>query len=111
MFKTQHRKTKCMYIKKVSKTNRTKDPEQMRWPLLVSEHFSLLHLTIFYSVLPCGFIIIITTIILSVFGPCAQYQDGMSETINKQTKINKCCRCYGDGGQIHGRVWEGVQHP
>jgi len=35
---------------------------------------------------PCGFIIII---ILSVFGPCAQCQDGMSEQnkkTNKQTK-------------------------
>lgn len=30
----------------------------------------------------------------------------------KQKKIgNRCCRCYGDGGQIHGRVWEGLRRP
>lgn len=82
----------------------------MRWPLLASEHVSSLSLTTFHSFLPCGFIVII--IILSVFGPCAQCHDGMSEQKEKQTnKINRCCRCYGDGGQIHGRVWEGIQRP
>lgn len=38
------------------------------------------------------------------------------ECRNKQTKTNKptknrCCRCYGDGGQIHGRVRKGIQRP
>ena len=32
---------------------------------------------------------------------------------NKQTNknINRCWRCYGDGGQIRGRVWEGFTAP
>lgn len=52
------------------------------------EYFCSSSLTIFHSFLPCGFTIIII-IILSVFGPCAQYQDGMSEQTNENKQTNK----------------------
>lgn len=50
------------------------------------EYFCSSSLTILHSFLPCGFTIII---ILSVFGPCAQYQDGMSEQTNENKQTNQ----------------------
>lgn len=38
-------------------------------------------------------------------------QNKTKKQTNKNKTINRCCRCYGDGGQIHGHVWEGCTAP
>lgn len=118
IFKSQHRKTKCIYIYKKCPKNKS-----IEWKILnkwdghcwqVNIIFFLIishHLSLFFSPAASSWASSSSSVSLVHVHNVKMECQNKSKKQNKQNKINRCCRCCGDGWQIHGRVWEGIQRP